>query len=47
MESPALDTDISAIKALYDVNVFGLIEMVRQFTSFLLPVHGMIVNIGS
>ncbi|KAK9326685.1 hypothetical protein V1520DRAFT_284770 [Lipomyces starkeyi] len=47
IESAALDTDISAIKDMYDVNVFGPMEMVRQFTPLLLPVKGTIVNIGS
>ncbi|KAJ5460082.1 uncharacterized protein N7458_001634 [Penicillium daleae] len=47
IESAALDTDISDIKSMYDVNVFGPMEMVRQFTPLLLPVKGTIVNIGS
>ncbi len=32
---------------MYDVNVFGPMEMVRQFTPLLLSVQGTIVNIGS
>lgn len=32
---------------MYDVNVFGPMEIVRQFTPLLFPVQGTIVNIGS
>ncbi|KAN0091815.1 hypothetical protein V8E51_017662 [Hyaloscypha variabilis] len=47
LESPAIETNISEIKAMYDVNVFGPMQMVREFTPLLLPVQGTIVNIGS
>lgn len=47
LESPAIDADISTIKAMYDVNVFGPMEMVRQFQPLLLQAKGTIVNIGS
>ena len=47
LESPALDTEISTIKHMYDVNVFGPMEMIRQFTPLLFPAQGTIVNIGS
>jgi len=32
---------------MYEVNVFAPMEMVRQFTPLIFPVHGTIVNIGS
>lgn len=47
LESPALETDILDIKRMYDVNVFGPMEMITQFTPLLLHVQGTIVNTGS
>lgn len=47
LESPALDADISDIKSMYDVNVFGPMEMIKQFTPLLLRTRGTVVNLGS
>lgn len=47
LESPAIEADLSVIKDMYNVNVFGPMEMVQQFTPLLLQAKGTIVNVGS
>jgi len=43
----AIDTDIEAVRSMFDVNVFGPIRMVRHFHDMLIASAGTIVNIGS
>ncbi|KAK3670163.1 NADPH-dependent 1-acyl dihydroxyacetone phosphate reductase [Recurvomyces mirabilis] len=47
LETPALDIEMSMIKAMFEVNVFGPMEMVRQCTPLLFKAKGSIVNISS
>lgn len=47
LEAPAIEGDLTAIKRMYDVNVFGPMEMIQQFIPLLLKARGTIVNIGS
>ncbi|KIW16097.1 hypothetical protein PV08_06148 [Exophiala spinifera] len=47
LESPAIETDLKAIKAMFDVNLFGVMEMNRQFSPLLIAAKGVIVNHGS
>ncbi|KAH8812557.1 oxidoreductase [Xylogone sp. PMI_703] len=44
LESPAIETDLSSIKAMFDINVFGAMEMVKQFSKLLIATRGTIVN---
>ena len=39
--------NITRIRYLYDVNVFGLLQMSQAFTPLLRKSHGRIVNVGS
>jgi len=41
------DTDIDKAKKLYNVNVFGLVEVTKIFVPMLVAAKGRIVNIGS
>ncbi|KAI1424727.1 NAD(P)-binding protein [Xylaria sp. FL1777] len=43
----AIDTDVSAVQAMFNVNVFGPMRMVHHFHDLLIASSGMIVNIGS
>ncbi|KAI1851630.1 hypothetical protein JX266_003092 [Neoarthrinium moseri] len=43
----AIDTDVSAVQAMFDVNVFGPMRMVHHFHDMLIRSSGTIVNIGS
>lgn len=43
----ATDTDVTAVKRMFDVNVFGPMRMVHHFHGMLIQSAGMIVNIGS
>ncbi|KAH0489950.1 hypothetical protein TgHK011_001439 [Trichoderma gracile] len=43
----AIDTDVEAVKRMFEVNVFGPMRMVRHFHGILIEAAGTIVNIGS
>jgi 1-acylglycerone phosphate reductase len=43
----AIDTDVEAVKDMFDVNVFGPMRMIHHFHSLLIKASGVIVNIGS
>lgn len=45
--SSLLDTDMAMAREVFDVNVFGLLEVTRTFTPLLMEAKGTIVNIGS
>lgn len=47
LESPAIETDISTIRSMYETNVYGPMEMNREFLPLLLHTKGTIVNIAS
>jgi 1-acylglycerone phosphate reductase len=47
MEQPAIETELDAIKAMFDVNVFAVMEMIKQFIPLLISAKGTIVNHGS
>ncbi|KAK4574438.1 hypothetical protein LTR86_001279 [Recurvomyces mirabilis] len=47
LETPALDTEMSMVKEMFEVNVFGPMEMVRQCIPLLSKAKGSIVNISS
>lgn len=42
-----LDTDLAEAKALFDVNIWGLLEVTQAFIPMLMASKGTIVNIGS
>lgn len=44
---PLLDSDISAVKKMYDVNVFAVIAVTKAFAPLLIASKGTILNIGS
>ncbi|KAF5643484.1 1-acyldihydroxyacetone-phosphate reductase [Fusarium tjaetaba] len=43
----AIDTDVSSVQRMFDVNVFGPMRMVHHFHDMLIEGSGTIVNIGS
>ncbi|KAI1821189.1 hypothetical protein F4861DRAFT_520200 [Xylaria intraflava] len=43
----AIDTDVSAVQKMFDVNVFGPMRMVHYFHDMLIRSSGVIVNVGS
>ncbi|KAI1170032.1 hypothetical protein F4777DRAFT_570719 [Nemania sp. FL0916] len=43
----AIDTDITAVQDMFDVNVFGPMRMVHYFHDMLFTSKGIVVNIGS
>ncbi|KAM6480593.1 NAD(P)-binding protein [Trichoderma sp. SZMC 28011] len=43
----AIDTDVHAVKRMFEVNVFGPMQMVHHFHDMLIQASGTIVNIGS
>ncbi|KAL6855657.1 NAD(P)-binding protein [Trichoderma novae-zelandiae] len=43
----AIDTDVDAVRRMFDVNVFGPMRMVHHFHGMLIQATGTIVNIGS
>lgn len=45
--APVIDTDIQIAKGIFDVNVFGVLLMVKTFSPQLLAARGCIVNICS
>lgn len=46
-KSSLLDADIKSAKAVFDVNVFGLLEVTQAFAPLLVASKGRVVNIGS
>ncbi|RDW80595.1 hypothetical protein BP5796_05293 [Coleophoma crateriformis] len=44
---PLLDTNVAQAKALFDVNVFGVIAVAQAFAPLLIPSKGTIVTVGS
>lgn len=47
MNMPALDTDISAAKRLFDLNFFAALETIQVFSPMLVRAAGCIVNNAS
>ncbi|CAJ2505662.1 Uu.00g130560.m01.CDS01 [Anthostomella pinea] len=43
----AIDTDVTEVGRMFDVNVFGPMRMVHHFHDLLIKAHGTVVNIGS
>ncbi|KAK8071474.1 short-chain dehydrogenase/reductase [Apiospora hydei] len=43
----AIDTDVEAVKRMFDINVFGPMRMVKHFHPMIIAAKGAIVNIGS
>lgn len=43
----AIDTDVTAVQHMFDVNLFGPMRMVHHFHDMLIKSSGTIVNIGS
>lgn len=44
---PALDVDIDTAKALFEVNYWGPLRMVQEFSELLIKAKGCVVNVGS
>lgn len=45
---PAVDLDIErTVKEMFDVNLFGAMRMVKEFSKLLIAAEGTIVNISS
>jgi 1-acylglycerone phosphate reductase len=44
---PALDIDITAAKAFFDVNYWAALEMVQKFGTMLIAAKGCVVNVSS
>jgi 1-acylglycerone phosphate reductase len=47
LEEPAIEAELVSIKAMFEINVFGVMEMVKQFSPLLIAAKGTIVNHGS
>jgi NAD(P)-dependent dehydrogenase (short-subunit alcohol dehydrogenase family) len=45
--APVLDTEIAKARAMFDVNVWGVLEVTQKFSPLLISAKGTIVNIGS
>ena len=45
--SPAIDFDMSEVKAVFDANIFSVMYMCKEFAPLLISSKGLIVNIGS
>ncbi|KAI0532999.1 hypothetical protein GGR58DRAFT_488365 [Xylaria digitata] len=43
----AIDTDVEAVKCMFNVNVFGPMQLVHHFHDMIIKACGTIVNIGS
>ena len=43
----AIDTDVNQVRRMFDVNLFGPMQMVHHFHDMLIRSTGTIVNIGS
>ncbi|KUL86366.1 hypothetical protein ZTR_08617 [Talaromyces verruculosus] len=44
---PAVDTDVGQVRRMFEVNLFGPMQMVHYFHDMLIRASGTIVNIGS
>ncbi|KIV95490.1 hypothetical protein PV10_03142 [Exophiala mesophila] len=44
---PLLDSDLTAAKQLFDVNVFALVGVTKAFSRLLIASKGTVVNVGS
>jgi len=44
---PAIDTDVNSVRRMFEVNLFGPMQMVHYFHDMLIRASGAIVNIGS
>ncbi|KAI0116549.1 hypothetical protein GGR51DRAFT_546055 [Nemania sp. FL0031] len=44
---PAIDSDVTEVQHMFDVNVFGPMRMVHHFHHMIIQSSGTIVNIGS
>lgn len=44
---PAVDMDMSEVKAMFDVNVFGVMRMCQVFAPLVIEAKGTIVQLGS
>lgn len=44
---PAIDTDVKSVRRMFEVNLFGPMQMVYSFHDMLIRTSGVIVNIGS
>jgi 1-acylglycerone phosphate reductase len=44
---PVIDSDITAVKNMFEVNIFSLVSTTQAFAPLLLASKGTIVNIGS
>lgn len=44
---PAIDSDVNLVRKMFDVNLFGPIQMVHEFHPLLINAQGTIINIGS
>lgn len=43
----AIDTEVDSVRRMFDVNVFGPMQMVHHFHDMIIRASGTIVNIGS
>lgn len=43
----ALDDEMESAKAMFDINVFGVMRMCKVFVDLLIPARGLIVNVSS
>ncbi|CAM1511695.1 Fc.00g092080.m01.CDS01 [Cosmosporella sp. VM-42] len=46
-QSSLLDAELAAAKALFDVNIWAVLEMTQAFSPLLIASKGTIINIGS
>lgn len=44
---PVLDTNIDVAKAMFDVNVFGVLRVTQAFSEMAIAAEGKIVNLSS
>ena len=44
---PALDIDMQELHRIFDINLFGVVRMVKAFTPALIYAKGSIVNVSS
>ena len=47
LEKPAIETSLYSVKALFEINVYAVMEMNNAFLPLLLASKGVIVNHGS
>lgn len=44
---PVLDLDMSELRRIFDINVFGTIRVTKAVSDLLIESKGTIVNVGS